>query len=239
MKTVLIFSISCWECPYPALNQASIATWDSVQVDGIKTIFYRGNTQPHPSNPKIITVNAPESLYDMGRRNLLAFDWALKNESWDYMARVNASCYVRKKPLLDYCQTLPEKGLFQGVMMRREPPQTSFLWGGAQYIITRDVIQALVDHKDQWNHTVMEDQAMSWLVRDLGIPWNLDGHSCTVNKKGQGWFIIPYGHGAQGGEFNSLADAPKTMFQNFIRVKQDLHREVDIAIMRELFALGI
>jgi hypothetical protein len=239
MKTVLIYVLSCWEDPYPSLTQASLDTWESVPVFGVDTYFYFGNAKPKLSNPKIFCVDCAEGFFDVGRRNLCAFDWALKYPRWDYIARVNASCYVRKKKLVEYCQSLPDKGLFQGVKYARPDPKEEFLWGGGQFIISRDVIEEIVTNGARWNHKVMEDQAMSWIVRDLGIPWNMDGHACLINKMPEGWLILPYGSGGEGGEFKRLADVPERMFQNFIRVKQDLHRDQDIAIMKELHALEI
>jgi len=101
------------------------------------------------------------------------------------------------------------------------------------------VVKALVVNASRWNHKFMEDQSMSWLVRDLGIPWDTNGKACSVNVVPDGVSVFPYGPGTVGGEGKTLADIPEDRFQHFIRVKQDLKRHLDIEIMKELHRLGI
>jgi len=118
VKKVLVFGITSLDPPYPDLLRASLDTWESVPVEGVETFFYHGGTNPsHYSHPKVVGFVVQELLLNMGYKNLSAFPWALKRD-WDYMARVNASCYVRKQKLLAHCQTLPESGVFQGGPLR-------------------------------------------------------------------------------------------------------------------------
>lgn len=238
MKTVLIAVIASAEDPYPHLVKTSQATWDSLGMEGVDSFYYfdRGFRE---ILPRTITLDEGGGLHDMGRRDLLGYRWALDNRQWDYMARVNASCYVRKSLLRDYVQTLPDAGLFCGVMYGAAKPEDSFLWGGAHFVMSRDVVKAFVDNAAAWDHHVMEDVAMSRLAQRLGIPFDTRGRAASINKKGDGWLCLCY-NGKNGGfEFKDFAEMKKLDDQHFIRVKQDLQRHLDVMIMQELHKNGV
>ena len=238
MKTVLIYCISCNLPPYPMLMQAALDTWDKLDVPGIETRFYCGGC-PAIDHPKILHFKVSDNYANMGKKNLLAFDWALDQCEWDYMARINASCYVRKQKLLDYVQDLPEKGLFKGVASNG-PVDSSFMWGGAQFILSRDVIEAICANRDKWHHGPMEDISMTKIIKELGFTPDSTGNACSINRDKDHWLCIYYENGKQGGfEFTDMCEMKKAESQFFIRVKQDLKRHIDVQIMKELFACGI
>lgn len=235
MKTVLIAVIASADHPYPSLVRKSLETWDAVQVDGVDTFFYFDNAFKQPLPAKSIVVDADGALTSMGKRDLLAYKWALENKKWDYMARVNASCFVRKKILKEYVQDLPEKNLFRGVMAPYQGGQ--MMWGGCQFMISRDVVQAMVNNQNRWNHEVMEDVAMTFLCRDLGIPLDGTGRACALHDhRPKPWLCLWYDAGKSGGwECNTFQEMITNLGNQFyIRVKQDLRREIDFEIMQEL-----
>ena len=43
MKKVLILVLSCETPPYNKMVDTSKSTWDSIEVDGVETIYYFGN----------------------------------------------------------------------------------------------------------------------------------------------------------------------------------------------------
>lgn len=223
------------DAPYPQLMQASRETWDSEVVAGAPTRYYSNPLKNCP--PRTMQFPSGGGLYDMGYKNLMAYRWALDNLSWDYMARVNASCYVRKQALLDHVQSLPDHRLFRGVKTNTVHA-VPFLWGGGQFIMSRDVIQAFVDHSEQWDHSEMEDVAMSILAPRLGIALDGNGMACSINQVGDGWNCIAYG--SAGFDFTTFSEfREKIGSQFFIRVKQDMKRDVDVLIMRELWKAGV
>lgn len=240
MKTVLVAVISCTAEPYPMLLRAQLATWDSVPVEGVQTFYYAGRKESRTQMPDCcICFEVPEHYNTMGRKNLLAYRWALDHFDWDYMARVNASCYVRKRVLLDEIQRLPDSNVAQGVPAPG-PDNREYLWGGAMYILSRDVVKALVDHQHRWNHGRMEDVAMSHLLQDLGIPFRRLGKCGSVNRKDDHWLFLYYdGEHGGGFEFTDFKDVAKAADQYFIRVKQDLKRDQDVWIMNELHRNGL
>jgi hypothetical protein len=106
-----------------------------------------------------------------------------------------------------------------------------------QYIISRDVVQKLVDNASKWNHGEMEDVAMSLLVKELGIPFNYGGWGCSINRRPNDWLCISYG--MAGFEFKTFEEFAAKNVNHFIRVKQDGNRHEDVRIMHELHRLGV
>lgn len=237
MKTVLIFVMTSAGVPYPELMEVSERTWANGAMGGVETLFYSNEERPAAEN--LIRVPAGGSIYDMGRKNLLAYKWALENRQWDFMARVNASCYVSRKRLVEWVQTQPTTGLFQGCQAALGGGNI-YLWGGGQYLISRDVVQAMVDNGDKWDHSLMEDMAMSKLVLELGLALNVNCRSCTVNKRPNDWLCIDYINGGQAGfEFSDFKEFAEKNSCHFIRVKQDSDRTQDVRIMQELYKYGV
>jgi hypothetical protein len=230
-KKVLIMVLSYDAPPYGKMIETSKSTWDSVKVEGVETMYYVGNTGVEDSD-NVIHFPVPESLYTMGHKDIAAYTWALNNKDFDYVARVNSSCYVDKKRLFDWVQSLPKKGVFDGVKAPHEHAG-EYLWGGAQYLMSRDVMQAMIDNRDKWRHEFMEDVAMSVLARDLGFQFGL-GNACSVNKRENDWLILCYG-GDESYEIKDFSELRKYKNQYFYRVKNDSDRGIDEMVMNELY----
>lgn len=229
MKKVLILVLSSEIGPYPKMIDTALNTWDSVLVDGCETIYYCGASYKQ-NNIKVIYLPVKDTLETMGEKTLQAFEWALQNKTFDYIARVHSSCYVDKKRLIEYIQTLPNENVFAGAEVTGDT--TKWMWGGGHFCLSRDVVQKIVDNRDKWNHSVMEDKAMSYVVDSLGIPFT-QGKSCSINKTETGWLLLACGDGVNV-ELKEWADVKKET-NHFYRVKQDGDRNMDGVIMNELF----
>lgn len=234
MKSVLVYVLSSAVPPYPELRAAARETWARETNDLAPTMFY--TSRESQADPYVVEFDVPEGLYNMGRKDLLAYDWALQTTGWDYMARVNASCYVSKRRLIEYVQNLPHLGLFQGVGTR-DLHGRDYLWGGTQFLISRDVVRGMVDNASKWNHGEMEDVAMSLLCQAMGIPLNMEGRACSINKRPDDWLCI--GYGIPGFEFKTFDEFAAWNQHHFIRVKQEGDRPGDIRVMRALHRNGV
>lgn len=231
MKKILILVLSSDFQPYSKMITTSLATWDNIEAPGTETIFYcsQKDNPNFKQSAKILYFPVDNSLYDMGHKNLAMFEWALKNREFDYVCRLNASQYCDKKELIKYVQSLPDENVFCGVKVDETP---AWCWGGAGYILSKDVIQKIVDEKDYWAHTQMEDRAMSYLVERLGIPITPGIPSCSIDQKEAAWQCTSYcGKGITFSDFNDLKELGHIIY----RVKQDGQRWVDEMIMHRLF----
>jgi len=230
-KKVLILVLSADFEPYSTMITTSQKTWDSIEEEGMESIFYCGESTK-PNTDKIIYLPVGEGLHMMGRKLLLAFEWALKNKEFDYIARVHSSTYVNKKELLNYVQDLPTENVFAGAVADSQNG-FKYCWGGAHYIISKDVVQKIVDSKNDWEHKYMEDESMSLIVASCGIPFTA-GKSGSIDKLEVGWHCISYGDGCESISFNDFSEVVR-LRHHFYRVKNDKNRDVDKFVMEELF----
>lgn len=234
VKRVLVFVLACPLPPYDQMTGWSKQTWARDKVDGVRVVFYHGRpTQLETED--MVSFPIEEGYHTISAKNLLAFEWALRQPDWDFMARVNASCYVEQNRLSRAVQDLPDTGVARGVFAEPTPhcgTTRRWLWGGGQFIFSRDVVQAIVDHGDKLNHGLIEDVALSELIQDLGFTVDDQGQCCSVNKTDKGWTIISYG-GQPSFETEELGNIPHHFF---FRVKQDLNRAMDFEVMRILKA---
>jgi len=118
-----------------------------------------------------------------------------------------------------------------GVLTEGEHP---FLWGGCQYIFSRDVIEKFVANKDKWRTDVMEDSSITFMAEELGIPIESKGRCASINLMPDGsWLCFTYNHG-ENFVFTDWNDINKAQPHFFFRVKHDPDRSVDAKVMRLL-----
>lgn len=230
MKKVMILVLSARRTPWASLMDTQMATWDAVEHPDTQTFYYCGQSSL-PSTEKVFySRKYSESLEDITPRTIEALEHAL-NWDWEYMARTHSSTYVHKKNLVDYIETLPTENVLSGLITTGEKP---FLWGGGSYIISRDVVEKLVEAKDRWNLKIMEDVSLTDIANELQIPM-CNGRMAAINKTEEGWLVITYNHGENFPFKEFDADFAKRVEGHYyFRVKQDLQRHLDLEIMKEL-----
>ncbi len=226
MKRVLILTIGAQIHPWDKMIQTSLDTWDSFEVDGVENVFYCG--EPVKENTdKIIYFNIQESFFTMSRKMIQAFEWALKNKEFDYILRANSSVYIDKKVLLDYIQDFPDNNVFAGIEVAATPKWVV----GWSYIISKDIIEKIVENKDKIRHDITDDLALSYLMNDLQVPYS-KLRMCSIDKREEGWALISYGGESFG--FTDFKDCNKSNMPIY-RIKQDHDRRQDKYVMQQLF----
>jgi hypothetical protein len=177
-----------------------------------------------------------DSLENISPRTLEALGWALELPDWKYLARPNSSCYVHKGNLAKHCETLPETDVLRGAWAGGDSanPSVGFLWGGGQYIISRDVVERMVKAGAGWKNGLMDDEAITDCAKGVGISMNQGCVFSTIDDQFEGkWLCMCYGLG-EPFTFTDFADLKKAEGHFFFRVKQDHNRRLDEKLMREL-----
>lgn len=227
---ILILVLSADFPPYGKMIETAINTWDSVEVEEMETVYYCGRSNIEDTN-KIIHLPIHEGLLNIGHKTIAALEWALNNNDFDYIARVHSSIYVDKKRLKEYVYFLPIENLFAGVETN-SVNGFQYCWGGVGYIISRDVVQRLVDNKQRWCHQHMEDESMSKLAGELGIPF-FPLKSSGIDYMGNDeWRIISYN--GESISFTNFEDI-KRLNHHYYRIKVDGNRDRDEYVMNQLF----
>ncbi len=230
---VLIAVLSTRTPPYGEMIATSKATWDSVTVPGVETIYYVGEPES-ALDDRVIGFPVHEAYRTMGHKNLAAWRWMLDHREFDFMARVNASCYVHKARLLEHCKGLPGSRYLAGSIYTGDSHRPTWLWGGHQFLMSRDVVQALVDNPAVWNHAEMDDVALSHAATAVGVPFVHGNHACAIDRLGEDLWRVVSTDGTNF-EFTDWAEVVKLTGQHFFRCKIDLKRHLDAVVMRNLF----
>lgn len=232
MKHTLILVLSAIKHPYGAMLEKAMATWDSIDHPNTTTLYYVGNCGT--PGPKVFCSAYDEGLMNIGRRTIEAFGHALTIPGWTHLARPHSSCYVHKWKLVEYVNDLPGASVMYGLPAKSNAnPGTTYLTGCGHYIFSRDVISRLVEHKHAWDHSIMEDEAVSKLARSIGIPFgNL--RTCSIDRIDGSWACISYHSAFSSFKFEDFGSMDKAD-QFFFRVKQDLQRHIDLELMDLLF----
>ncbi|HSN07961.1 MAG TPA: hypothetical protein VLS85_02930 [Hanamia sp.] len=229
-KKVLILSLAYEKYPYGEMVATAMNTWDSIEVEDCETVFYFGSSSKK-SDAKNIYLPIEEGLFNMGRKTLLALEWALNNKEFDYILRPHSCIYVDKKELIKYIQDLPDIGIFGGVKVERKE-KFDFIWGGTGFIFSRDIVKTLVDNKHLLGITHMEDEEVTLLASNLGIPFFNFNKSCSIDRKDNWWACISYCEKSK--IFSDFSDLKGLGHINY-RVKQDGNRAVDKLLMEKLY----
>lgn len=213
---------------------AQQATWDLVEHPQTQTLYYCAACRNKPDpRPDVRYSTMDDWLEHVSPRTIEAFGWSMESE-WDYLARPNSSCYVHKANLVRFCETLPATGVLRGGWTGGDS-ENGFLWGGCQYVISRDVIERMVKTKDRWRNDLMDDQSITKSAQLLGIDMHQGPTACSIDDNGDGSYTcVVYGPG-ETFKFTDFAEvAKKAPGHFFFRVKQDLRRNLDIQMMHEL-----
>jgi hypothetical protein len=209
-------------------------------------MYYCGNTKG-PQLDNVFYSNYGDDLDSLTSRTVEAFELALGIPDWEFMARPNSSCYVHKSNLVKHIHTLPKTNVLKGLVTGGDPG-VRFIWGGGQFIFSRDVVEKMVARKNEWRRDLMEDVAISRMAELLEISLDQGGMACSINSNdpthhhvsiqnnnfSDEYLCLCYGS-SENFLFRDFLDMRKAEGQFFFRVKQDHNRSIDLMIMKELY----
>jgi hypothetical protein len=235
MSNVLVLVLSSRREPWGDLMDVSLATWDADPHPQVQTLYYcaHGSNALFRDNVRYSAME--DSLENISPRTFEALAWALELPDWNYLARPNSSCYVHKGNLAKHCDTLPETGVLRGAWASgsSEDPSVGFLWGGGQYIISRDVVERMVA-TGGWKNGLMDDEAITDCAKSAGVSMDQGCVFASINgEPDKEWLCMCYGRG-ESFTFTDFADLKKADGHFFFRVKQDHNRRLDEKLMKEL-----
>jgi hypothetical protein len=150
---------------YTNLYKKQKDTWDSEIVDGVKTMYYFGNAEDNFINKENIYINTKEELMLCGYKTLKAFE-LIKNLEFDYIFRTNSSSYIDKKLLLEFIKDKPKENFYSGVVGDYHGlPFAS----GSGYFLSKDLLNYILENKNQWNHQVIDDVSVGIMMLQKNI----------------------------------------------------------------------
>jgi hypothetical protein len=158
---ILILILSFNEDPFSTLMRIQQETFDSVEVEGVRTVYYHGGSYPqgdllkfavsHHNKPhnswERVEFDITDKYYYMAGK----FREALKyTQDWDYdvIFRSNSSSYIQKSALVEFAKTLPTEKLYAGWTFKDSEDFGGDCVSGAGIFLSRDTAKILMEQID-------------------------------------------------------------------------------------------
>lgn len=180
---ILILVLSYNEPPYRELMQAQQATWDAVEVEGVRTVYYHGGELidmnkrlpyydtiydcPNKSSTQI-GFQCTDEYYYMAAKFKKALEY-VADFDYDIIFRTNSSSYVNKQRLKEFAATLPTEKLYAGwTFPDSNSEDKGMCVSGAGIFLSRDTAEILRDEIDP-QFEMEEDVYCGRILRKHGI----------------------------------------------------------------------
>ncbi len=179
---ILILVLSCQKEPFVEMRKVQQETWDSVQINGVDTVYYIGGgvgehyfNQINPTSRELILPCSDE--YDLMHWKLnnafLAVNW----RDYDLIFKTNSSSYINKKLLVEFAEKLPTEKVYCGI------DGVTFA-SGCGVFLSKDCIEILLRHYDDYPNPSEDGLMASYLSQNgvsitqgaervnICVPWN-------------------------------------------------------------------
>lgn len=158
---ILILVQATFDEPWYSLIQAQKRTWDSLEEEGVDTIYYYSGPE-YKKEGKDLTVKLSNN-HDLAHYRMklaLNYIYDSNDPGYDYIFRTNASSYIDKKRLKAWLQDKPRNKFYCGI-------DGGGFASGCGFALSSDLVQCLITIDDY--PTASEDCLIGvWLERYAG-----------------------------------------------------------------------
>jgi len=230
---ILISVLSCHTCTtYNLLKEAQCNTWAKETIPETDIVFYYGNPLKQNTG-KEWYFNHSEGLMEIGYKTIAMFEHALQTKEFDYLFRPNSSLYVNQHKLVEWLTDKPLTNFASG--LNGVGVDKILFLHGSGYILSRDVVELIVKHKDEWNHSLIDDVAIGDLMLKKGIVFDrtFTAMGIQIKENKFSWWqnkecVVTFG---VADNFNEL---PYLKEHFHFRVNNAPDRDKDIKLMKLL-----
>ena len=180
MKKVLILVLTSSNWPFNVMEECIRNTWGKYKHPNVE-IYY------NHSSPDLIdtqldgdVIRAPhiESYHAIGDKTISAFEYCINNNDFDYIFRPNTTSFVNIPRLLNFLDSAPTTNYYSGspiwfngsgVTKEDRENGPAECCSGCGYILSRDLVQLVVDKQNMWQHRLIDDIALCKFLNDNGV----------------------------------------------------------------------
>lgn len=165
---------------YPSIRNSKIQK-KIFSKQGIKNVYWykQGNSQQLQNQEATLIgsdlfINASDDSLGMGHKTIKAMEWLLSNSDFDFLFRTNTSSYFSEERLSNYIKdnfTKPEK-VYSGLIHNTNDKNGKeiIFASGSGFILSRDVVESIIQNKNLWNHEYWDDVSLAILMDKLNVP---------------------------------------------------------------------
>lgn len=172
---ILILVISSIEEPYKRLENAIRETWGNNTNQDVKIFYNYGNgTSSFIDGDKIICESGKETLFNIGAKTIKSFELLYDSFEFDYIFRTNLSSYVCINKMINFLKDKPKHNYYAGKLEQFFTHNiTDFGEGnfasGCGFFISRDLIKKVLNNKDLYNNSHLDDVSIAGMLKILGV----------------------------------------------------------------------
>ena len=118
-------------------------------------------------------LNVNDDTLSMGKKTIMAFDWALKNIDFDFFIRPTPSSYVNYSNLESYLRT---NFLNMDIVYGGKIQETNNKFGekiqfvsGSTLVLNKKCIEIVLEHQNDWDHDYWDDVGLAVLLEKVGV----------------------------------------------------------------------
>ena len=118
-------------------------------------------------------LDIPDDTLSMGKKTILAFEWAEENLEYDFIVRPTPSSYVNfynlKKFINEKLKSVDivYAGNIQKTKDKSGNPITFV--SGSTLVLNKKCIQLILENKHNWDHTYWDDVGLAVLLKELNV----------------------------------------------------------------------
>jgi len=187
---ILILVISSKNSPYDKLEESIRKTWGNNEDDNIKIFYNYGDGESSFIDGDKIICNYPETLENIGLKTIKSFE-LLYDLDFDYIFRTNLSSFVDIKNMVKYLEDKPTDKYYAGRCGLNFGGEHLIKFGegsfasGSGYFLSKDIVKLIIDNKEKWDHSIIDDVAIAGLLKGLNIlPTNCPRIDITSTTNG-------------------------------------------------------
>ena len=116
---------------------------------------------------RCLEVNVPDTYLTAPMKELSLFSYFMERTSATWLYMTTSSSYVRPMQVIKRASELGKVGVYAGTQL--QAGRHTFV-SGANRLLSRDVVQLFLEHRQHWDRSVLEDLGMGRLAAQLQIP---------------------------------------------------------------------
>jgi len=141
--------------------------WNSIAAGKLqKFLSHQDNHEPTALGGDRFQVNFPVQRSLAGLRTIQMLRFAYENYHFDYLLRITSTCLPVPRNLARDVSDLPRDRVYAGYAVRFMG--TEFV-SGAAMILSRDVVEKIIDRSEKFLFTVYEDVALARLIQEYDL----------------------------------------------------------------------
>lgn len=113
----------------------------------------------------VIHIWFPDSYLTYRWKELALFDYFIKETDCEFLFITSTSSYVNPRRLVEFISLLPKTSVYTGAI----PYVDAQFVSGSNRILSRDVVQKILDNALRFDPTIIEDVALGQLIEKLNV----------------------------------------------------------------------